>query len=226
MTITMRKLVLGFALGSLAVILPACQPPKQDKDMFSFDRQKYKLPKYDSLEYFYVSPDGGRFLALYKKKDKWYAQINKITYENFQGTFLDSFANKPKYIFNSDSTKVGLVYQRERPVYFRAAPDEDGEKMAPADTLPQWFVQINQTVYGGFDGDLMPEIKYHPDGTAFGFVCKKRGQYYVRLNDDEFGPYQKADLAIAPNGRITIARIEKGYAMLEEIEMIPNPRIK
>ncbi len=160
-----------------------------------------------------------------KSNDKWYAQINKKTYQNFQGTFLDSFTNKPKYSFSPEGSKVGLVYQKESPFLFRIADDDtDHAKISPVDTLPLWFVQINQYTYGGFDGDHMPEIKYSPDGSVFGFVYKKRGLYYIRLNDDIFGPYQKADLSITDDGRITIARIDKGYAYLEEIEKIPNPK--
>lgn len=220
-TITILSILVLMAV----VLLPACRPPKQDKSIFSFDKQKYKLPKYDSLECFNISADGNRFLALYKINEKWYAQINKKTYQNFQGTFLDSFSNKPKYSFSSEGSKVGLVYQKESPFLFRIADDDtDNAKISPIDTLPLWFVQINQYTYGGFDGDYMPEIKYSPDGSVFGFVYKKRGLYYIRLNDEIFGPYQKADLAITDDGRITIARIEKGYAYLEEIEIIPNPK--
>lgn len=166
-------------------------------------------------------------MAVYKIGDKWYAQINKMVYENFQGTFLDSFAGKPKYSFSSDGSKAGLVYQKERPYFLKISNGEtDGKKITSSDTLPQWFVQMNQVTYGGFDGDLMPEIKYSPDGKTFGFVFKRSGLYYVRLNDDELGPFPKADLAISPDGRVSIARIEKGYVLIEEIEMIPNPRVK
>jgi len=226
MTPKQKTIYLLSVLGLIAVILlPACRPQKQDESIFIFDKQKFKLPKYDSLEYFNISADGNRFLALYKTKDKWYAQVNKTVFDDFQGTFLDSFTNKPKYSLSSEGSKLGLVYQKEKSFIFRIADEDNGNSnISPVDTLPMWFVQINQYIYGGFDGDYMPEIKYTSNGLVFGFVYKKSGLYYIRLNEEVFGPYQKADLSITYDGRITIARIDRGYAYLEEIEIIPNPK--
>jgi hypothetical protein len=164
-------------------------------------------------------------MALYKIKDQWFAQVNERVFEDFQGTLLDSFSSKPKYSLSPEGSRVGLVYQKENPYLFRVASGDPGRaNIPPADTLPRWFVQINQNAYGGFDGDHMPVVKYSPDGSVFGFVYKNRGWYYIRLNDEVFGPYQKADLGITSHGRITIARIDKGYAYLEEMEKIPNPK--
>lgn len=222
-----KKIIFLILAVSAAVLLPACQPAKRNINIFSFDKQRYKLPKYDSLDYFNISPDGGRFLAIYMIKGKWYAQVNKMIYDDFQGAFRDSFSDKPRYSLSPEGSKVGLVYQKERLFFFKTVDDDTGSpKLSPADTLPMWFVQVNQHLYGGFDGDYMPEIKYSPDGSMFGFVYKENGLYYIRLNDQIFGPYQKADLTITAEGKITIARLEKGYAYLEEIEIIPNPKSK
>ncbi|MDQ7799010.1 MAG: hypothetical protein RDU76_08735 [Candidatus Edwardsbacteria bacterium] len=216
--------VLIFGLVSLPLV-SGCKPEPRQIRRLPHDYVKYKLSKYDSLEYFNISPDGSRFMALYKIKDQWFAQVNERVFEDFQGTLLDSFSSKPKYSFSPGGSRVGLVYQKENRYLFRAANGAAGRaNIPPADTLPRWFVQINQNIYGGFDGDHMPVIKYSPDGSVFGFVYKNRGLYYIRLNEAVFGPYQMADLSITGDGRITIARVEKGYAYLEEIEKIPNPK--
>lgn len=206
----------------LLIFISGCKPESRKTRRLPHDYVKYKLSKYDSLEYFNISPDGSRFMALYKIKDQWFAQVNERVFEDFQGTLLDSFSSKPKYSFSPEGSKVGMVYQKEPDFIFKTTRDARNQNIPAFDTLPRWFVKINQNIYGGFDGDHMPEIKYTPDGTVFGFVCKKRGLYYIRLNDDEFGPYQKADLTITDDGRITIARIDNGYAYLEEIEIIPT----
>ncbi|HAD81655.1 MAG: hypothetical protein A2509_00060 [Candidatus Edwardsbacteria bacterium RIFOXYD12_FULL_50_11] len=216
--------VLIFGMVSLT-LTSGCNPEPPKTRRLPHDYSRYKLSKYDSLEYFNISPDGNRFMALYKIKDQWFAQVNERVFEDFQGTLLDSFSSKPKYSLSPEGSRVGLVYQKENPYLFRVASGDPGRaNIPPADTLPRWFVQINQNVYGGFDGDHMPVVKYSPDGSVFGFVYKNRGWYYIRLNDEIFGPYQKADLGITSDGRITIARIDKGYAYLEEIEKTPNPK--
>jgi hypothetical protein len=185
------------------------------------DYVKYKMPKYDSLEYFNISPDGSKFMALYMIRGRWFAQVNERVFEDFQGTLLDSFDNKPKYTFNPDSSMVGMVYKKERSYLLKAAYDNPNQKIPDSDTMAQWFVQINQNIYGGFDGDHMPEIKYSPDGSVFGFVYKNRGMYYIRLNDDILGPYQKADMTFSPDGNITLAIVENGFAYLNELKAIP-----
>lgn len=223
--ISLPILIFGLVLLTL---VSGCKPEPRKTRRLPHDYVKYKLSKYDSLEYFNISPDGSRFMALYKIKHQWFAQVNDRVFENFQGTLLDSFSNKPKYSFSPGGSMVGLVYQKENQYLFRVANLDDTGRanILPADTLPRWFVQINQNVYGSFDGDHMPVIKYSPDGSVFGFVYKNRGLYYIRLNDEVFGPYQKADLSITDDGRITIARVDKGYAYLEEIEKIPNPKLR
>lgn len=218
-----EKIIYSFSVLGLTalVFLAGCKPQKPNTGILTFDQIKYKLPKYDSLEYFNISPDGSKFMALYKIKDQWFAQVNESVFENFQGTLLDSFNSKPRYKFSPDSSKVGLVYQKERSHILKAAYEIENQKIPNSDTMPQWFVQINQNIYGGFDGDHMPMIKFSLDGSVFGFVYKNHGAYYIRLNDEVLGPYQKADMTFTPEGYITLAIVENGFAYLNEMEMIP-----
>ncbi len=218
-----EKIIYSFSVLGLTalVFLAGCKPQKPNTGILTFDQIKYKLPKYDSLEYFNISPDGSKFMALYKIKGQWFAQVNKSVTKNFQGTLIDSFCNKPKYCFSPEGSKVGLVYKKERAYILRAAYETNNQKIPDSDTMPQWFVQINQNIYGGFDGDHMPEVKFSSDGSVFGFVYKNRGAYYIRLNDEVLGPYQKADMTFTIEGHIALATVENGFAYLNEMEAIP-----
>jgi hypothetical protein len=116
-------------------------------------------------------------------------------------------------VLSPDGRHAGRIYQREaswRPA--REAGLADSGKGRPL-----WFVAIDRRVLGGFDGEFAPKLQFSPDGQAFGLAYRQKGQYYIQIVDTTFGPYDRADFAITPEGEVTIAYLEGSYIHVERL---------
>lgn len=205
------------AVGAVACLLAAsCSPKAGDREYYyrNYGQSWTEyVPPFDSLEQFHLSPDGNHVCYLLKRDGKWYVGINGSHTENFQGSYSGDQGTGTTVVLSPDGLHVGVVYQRQaawRPV------GEPGRRQDAA-PRPQWFVEIDRRVLGGFDGDFAPELQFSRGGEAFGLAFKRDGQYYVQIVDTTFGPYRRADFAITPDGEVVIAYLEGSYIHLERL---------
>ncbi len=162
------------------------------------------VPPYDSLEQFHLSPDGKHVCYLIKSRGKWRVGINGRHWDDFNGVYPAQPADGPRVVLSPDGRHAGVVFQREaswRPAREAGRPDSGKAR-------PQWFVEVDRRIFGGFDGDFTPKLRFSPEGNIFGLVYRKAGQYYIQIVDTTFGPYQRADFAITPEGEVIIAYLE------------------
>jgi len=205
------------ALALLFLLLaPACGRDNASRGKpFAWEQDSWTkyVPPFDSLEQFHLSPDGNHVCYLLKRDGQWFVGINGKHTQNFQGIYSTGQGGEPRVVLSPDGQHVGTIYQR--PATWRPAK-ELGRREATA-PRPQWFVEIDRRVLGGFDGDFAPELQFAPDGRGFGLAFKRDGQYYVQIVDTTFGPYRRADFAITPDGDVVIAYLEGSYIHVERL---------
>ncbi len=170
------------------------------------------IPPYDSLEHFRISPDGRQVCYLIKTRGRWRVGINGRHWDDFQGIYPNQIQGEPQVVLSADGRHVGMVYQRETG---RGLAGPEGPS-----SRPQWFVEIDRRVLGGFDGEFMPKIEFSRDGSAFGLTYRQRGQYYVQIFDNTFGPYERADFTITQEGDIYVAYLQGSYLHVKRVGRI------
>ncbi len=211
--------------SAVCCLLLSCGKPAQPKvSMWDnyVDSVKYRIPENDSLGYFSLSPEGNRICVLFKKGSQWHVIINDRQYDTFKATFNDSFDQKPKVTVSPGGQRVGLSFIRKKSWQTRSELQKKSSSSVASTDTSQWYVQIDQNIFGGYDGDFAPNIIFSQSGSTFGFVYKKDGKYYVQVGDTTFGPYLRADLAINEKEEIYIAYIKEGYASIERVEQLPG----
>lgn len=171
------------------------------------------VPQHDSLEQFHLSPDGKHVCYLIKSQGKWKVGINGRHWDDFNGVYPSQPAGEPRVVLSHDGRHAGVVYQRE-PSWRSAG---EAGRADSAEARPQWFVEVDRRILGGFDGDFTPDLQFSPEGQAFGLVYRQRGQYYIQIVDTTFDPYQRADFTITPQGEVVIAYLEGSYLHVERV---------
>lgn len=171
------------------------------------------VPPHDSLEQFHLSPDGKHVCYLIKSQGKWRVGINGRHWDEFNGVYSAQPDGEPKVVLSPDGRHAGVIYQRE--ASWRPAKELNGPEGAKP--RPQWFVEVDRRVLGGYDGEFAPKLQFSPDGRAFGLAYRQRGQYYIQIVDTTFGPYDRADFTITPEGEVVIAYLEGSYIHVERL---------
>lgn len=139
--------------------------------------------------------------------------INGRHNENFQGIYPSQPSGEPRVVLSPDGQHAGIVFQREA----SWRPSREAGAPRGASAQPQWFVEVDRRIFGGFDGGFAPKLQFAPDGRAFGLAYRQRGQYYVQIVDTTFGPYHRADFTITQDNEVVIAYIEGHYVHVERL---------
>ncbi len=203
----------------LALLAASCSTKHGEREYFYGnygDSWTKYVPPHDSLEQFHLSPDGNQVCYLLKREGKWYVGINGRHDKDFQGVYPGQPSAEPRVVLSPDGQHAGVVFQREA----TWRPMKEVGKKGGGEAEPQWFVEIDRRIFGGFDGDFAPDLQFSPDGNAFGLVYKKAGRYYVQVVDTTFGPYERADFTITPEGEVVLAFLEGSYVHVERIGKI------
>lgn len=199
-----------------ALLAASCSIKPPDREYFYRNYgeawTKY-VPPHDSLEQFRLSPDGKHVCYLLKRGGKWMVGINGRHYSDFHGVYPAQAEAEPKVTLSPDGRHAGVIYQKE--ASWRTARELG--KPEGATPRPQWFVEIDRRIFGGFDGDFAPKLQFSPDGQAFGLAYRQRGQHYVQIVDTTFGPYERADFTITPGNEVVIAYLEGSYVHVERV---------
>lgn len=210
-------------LAALAALLAAsCSEKPIGREHFCRnygDAWTKYVPPHDSLEQFRLSPDGKHYCYLLKREGKWFVGINGRHSKNFQGVYPGRPADEPRVVLSPDGQHAAVVFQREtgwRLVRERDSPDSVASE-------PQWFVEVDRRIFGGFDNGFVPKIQFSPDGTAFGLAYRRRGQYYIQIVDTTFGPYVRADFTITRENEVVIAYLEGSYIHVERVGRVDSP---
>jgi hypothetical protein len=148
-----------------------------------------------------------------KRNGRWQVGINGRHYHDFQGVYPSQPAGEPRVVLSPDGRHAGIIFQRE--ASWKPARELDGPQGEIA--RPQWFVEIDRRLLGGFDGEFAPKLQFSPDGKTFGLVYRQRGRYYVQIVDTTFGPYERADFTITGDGQVKIAYLEGSYVHVERL---------
>jgi hypothetical protein len=170
----------------------------------------FRLTGADSICHFTITPDGASLNFIYKKNGRWIFWNDGGDWGDMKCCYKDSSNNAAEITVSPDSAHVAIVYGHD-------CRWRDSGPHPAGDSGGQWFVNIDHHLFGGFDRDFKPTVRFSPDGKKFGFPYKKLGSYYVQVVDTTFGPYRRADLTITRDGAIYLGYIKQDSACIEKI---------
>lgn len=199
---------------AMLVTAASCRRPRQRFDQVREPDGPWScaVAPYDSIETFALSPDGQRISFLGKKGGKWEFVVSagwrwKVD-DNARIESDPSLDTGRTLTLSPDGSRVAIVYNRTSRWRDRGPrPADDG-----TDTNGQWFVDIDHHIFGGFDRDCKPVVRFSADGSKFVFPYKKLGAFYVQVVDTTFGPYEHADVMITPQKVVALRGVTKGDA--------------
>lgn len=168
------------------------------------------IPAHDSLEQFRLSADGQQVSYLLKHQGRWLVGINGRHYPNFEGTYQSQDSETVQNIVSPDGRHKAVIFKREPS--FRP----DSSSSVDAALRPQWFVEIDRHIFGGYDGDFVPKVRFSKTG-GFAMAYKQRGQYYLQVMDVTFGPYHRADFTVTPEDVVVVAYLRGSYIHVERL---------
>jgi uncharacterized protein YneF (UPF0154 family) len=158
----------------------------------------------DSIVYLYSSSskDNKYVYFIFKniKYNKYYIQINNQTY----GPYDDN----PYVQFSNDGSKYGWDFKKDS----------------------KHYIQINNQTYGPYDyiprtGIYGSVPKFSNDGSKYGWLfgkdCKNGNeckQYYIQINNQTYGPYDKTDFTFTKDNKVYIIYIKDNKMITERID--------
>jgi len=206
-----RRDLPGIIVGLALLLIASCSPPHDIGEYFFSNfgqRWTIYVPEHDSLEQFRLSPDGQQVSYLLKRQGRWLVGINGRHYPNFQGVYPGQDGEPVRTVISPDGRHTAAIFKRE-PSWIPSPTATPAA--APG---PQWFVEIDRRIFGGFDGDFSPKVGFSRSG-AFAMAYKQRGQYYLQIMDVVYGPYYRADFTITPEDVVVIAYLKDRYIHVE-----------
>ncbi|MCU0607273.1 MAG: hypothetical protein MUF78_07620 [Candidatus Edwardsbacteria bacterium] len=215
------------SLSAALVLLSAasCRDPRQRFAASGSDDGQWScaVAPYDSIEAFALSPDGQRISFLGRKDGRWQFVVSAgWKWKVSDRARIDGDPGRDTgrtLTLSPDGGRVAIVYSRTSTWRNNGPrPLNDGN-----DTNGQWFVMIDRHVFGGFDRDFKPTVRFSKDGTLFGFPYKKMGQCCVQIADTTFGPYERADVAFTKDGEVFLGYLKHGRAYIEMVKRQDDP---
>jgi hypothetical protein len=177
--------------------------------------RSFRLDDVDSIARFAITPDGKRLNIVCRQHGQWVfcVKVNGADRDDTRRSFTERINLDPEISLSPDSSRVSIVCQHQS--HWRDGVPRPVRLDSGAGG--QWFVHIDRNIFGGFDSDFKPTVRFSFDSRRFGFPYKKLGQYYVQVVDTTFGPYDRADMAITKDDEIVLGYVKQDRAYIEKV---------